>query len=127
MRSSSTTRKAQIARQENMAIISANLTAAQIAANRDVTMSVLTASQQQELARVTAARDVQISEIAAGVQIQQVQAGVIANRDAAVISALPSLKKKNRDDVLKSLVTGDYGYQGPPGPGRLSLIRRWRG
>ncbi len=32
---------------------------------------------------------------------------------SAIIGALPSLKKKNRDDVLKSLVTGEYGYQGP--------------
>lgn len=34
-----------------------------------------------------------------------------------VIGALPSLKKKNRDDVLKSLVTGEYGYAGGPNYG----------
>lgn len=39
-----------------------------------------------------------------------------------IVSALPSIKKKNRDDVLKSLVTGEYGYQGAPGPGTITQI-----
>lgn len=35
-------------------------------------------------------------------------------RYSAVMGALPKLKKKNRDDVIKSLVTGEYGYAGRP-------------
>lgn len=102
------------ASQTQQALIAANLTQSQIAANRDVTLSVLTAEQSRELARITAARDVELSSIKAGVDMATIQAQTAAAKDAAIISSLPLLKKKNRDDVLKSYVTGEYGYAGPP-------------
>lgn len=43
-------------------------------------------------------------------------------KNASVIASLPMVKKKNRDDVLKSFVTGDYGYAGPGGPSKTAQV-----
>jgi hypothetical protein len=108
--------------QTNMAIITSNLTMAQLEANRDVTLGVLTSQQNLELARITASRDVQLGRIDAQLQAYQIAGETQAARDAAVISSLPLLKTKNRDDVLKSYYTGEYGYSGPPVSGTAQTI-----
>lgn len=109
----------------------------------------IAASAQLQAAQINAQAAVSAAQIGAGVQLNSdnkaaevamAQIGVYnnqvnsqlkaleasyANEQAkykTVVSALPSLKKKNRDDVLKSLVTGEYGYQGAPGPGTIAQI-----
>lgn len=59
------------------------------------------------LRQIEAARDMGIAEVTQEYNIQ-------TQRFNSVIGALSTVKKKNRDDVLKSLVTGEYGYAGKP-------------
>lgn len=110
-----------------MQTIQAQVVNNQLAANRDVTLGVLTSQQNLELAKLAANRDVLLTSIQsetdisskaidAQVILEQQAAAAKAAQTQAVISSLPMLKKSNRDDVLKSVVTGEYGYAGPPGP-----------
>ena len=77
----------------------------------EVAMRALEAQETLGLAATTAEKDYLIH----GIDSKNTQYQTI-------VSALPSVKKKDRDNVLKSLVTGDYGYTGAPGPGTITQI-----
>lgn len=106
----------------------------QLAVNRDVTLGVLTSQQNLEIAKIAANRDIYLTDIQANADISSAALAYQAEADrlyaqqqqqqtAAVIGSLGSLKKKNRDDVLQALITGQpYGYQGPPGPSKTAQV-----
>lgn len=92
--------------QEHLALITANLTQAQIAANRDVTLGVLTSQNQQEIARITAQRDAAIASTTAQRDVALSQDQVIADRNAGVIASLQGKKGKYVAPVLETLISG---------------------
>jgi hypothetical protein len=92
--------------QEHLALITANLTEAQIAANRDVTMGVLTAQNNQEIARITATRDAAIAATTAQRDVALSQDQVIADRNSAVVQSLIGRKGKYAAPVLETLISG---------------------
>ena len=97
----------EVARLQSMGAIQAAQVGAGVQLNSDnkaaeVAMLQINAAKELGLNQINSEREVVASAIA----------GQTA-RTNAVIHSLPQLKKKNRDDVLKSLVTGEYGYSGP--------------
>lgn len=108
----------------------ANQTQVQLAAlTTGMTENIMNQQTSIQLAQINAQRDtdiagingsVQVAGLAAATQLAAQQAA--AARDQSVIDSLGLLKKKNRDDVLKSLITGDYGYAGPPGPSNTAQV-----
>lgn len=109
---------------------SANQTQVQLAAlTTSLTETILGQQTAIEMTKIGAAKDVQLADIAGQVtmagyatQLQAQQLAATQAQWSSVIGALPELKKKNRDDVLKSLITGEYGYMGPAGPSSTAQI-----
>ena len=109
---------------------SANQTQVQLAAlTTGLTENILNQQTTVDLAKIGATKDIAIAGVAQQInadnltaQMQQQALAAQQSQWNSVISSLPELKKKNRDDVLKSLITGQYGYAGPGGPSNAAQI-----
>lgn len=109
---------------------SANQTQVQLAAlTTGLTENILNQQTTVDLAKIAATRDLGLADTAATINgqniaatLQQQQLAAQQSQWSSVITALPELKRKDRDDVLKSLVTGQYGYAGPPGPSNTAQV-----
>lgn len=102
--------------------IQANIANSGIQAQRDITLGLLTSQNNLDMAKLSAARDVQLADIQASADIASMTYQSQANLNALVAGNLGSLKKKNRDDVLQALITGQPYYPGPAGPSRTAQV-----
>lgn len=124
-----------LASQVAIAQIAANSDVSQAAFSRDISLSAITAQAFTDTQAIDAGRTLGIAQIAGDVNIAGINASADVNiaatagntasnialiegntnlasiaalslRDAKIIEALPQVRKKERDDVLKTLIAG---------------------
>jgi len=105
----------------------------QLNVNRDITLGMITTQANADMAKLNANRDIYLASIAAdeslnskaiaaSVQVNATNAAAAAANTQAILGSLDQIKRKQRGDVVKTLISGDYGYAGPPGPNGTAQI-----